>query len=352
MKYLQKKIKYALLLIWQMLLLAIVLTIACDTPMWVYLIRQAKGQLYVIYHTQKVATVLEKNNLDWNEIHKIKLIQEIKLYAENEIGLNKTNNYTTFYNQHSKPILWMLTACEPFAFKEKVWQFPLLGEVSYKGFFDYNLAISEANYLKMQHYNVDVGKVSAWSTLGILSDPILSSMLENEEGELAELIIHELTHATLYFPNNVDFNENFASFVGRQGAIQFLKNKYGSQSKQLEIYLKDVEEETILKRFLFENKEMLSLYYASFDKNMDDSQKDILKQKKLSEVIQKLYLLNIYNWKTKIKIAQKIRLSGNAYFMSFNRYDAQYEQLLKSFNQQNNKLKKFIQFHKNNKANY
>ncbi len=327
---------------WQLLLLSLLLLIQSDACLWVYLLRQAKGQFNIIYHTQQVESMLATGKITSQQQDKIKLIQEVKAFAETQFGLKKTANYTTFYDQHSKPILWMLTACEPFSFNEKVWHFPMLGEVSYKGFFDYNLAQKEAIVLKMQKYDVDIGKVSAWSTLGFLPDPILSSMLENNEGELAELIIHELTHATLYFPNSVDFNENFASFVGRKGALKFMEVKYGKESIQMKNYLMSINEENTLKLFLLKQKELLEVFYQSFSNELSNPEKESMKEGKLNEIIHQLYFLDVYNWKTKIKIAHKIKVSGNAYFMSFNRYDAQYDKLLAIYHQQNSNLKEFI----------
>lgn len=315
-----------------------------------YLIRQAKGQLTIIYNTVAVQDVLLSNDLTDHQKSKIRLIHEIKAFAEKQIGLNKTTNYTTFYNQHGKPVLWMLTACEPFAFKEKLWHFPLLGDVSYKGFFAYESALKEASALKLQHYDVDLGKVSAWSTLGILSDPILSSMLEDDEGELAELIIHELTHATLYIPNNVDFNENFASFTGRQGAIQFLTQQFGAQSQQMEVYLKDIKDEETLKSFLLAKKDELELFYNQLNPQLTAHEKAQLKQHKMEKIIREMYLLDMYNWNTKIKIAFKIKHSGNAFFMSYHRYDAQYDEFLNTFKKCSSNLRNFISFTRKEKS--
>jgi len=345
-----KKIKYTISILWQILLLGILLYIMINPALWVYLLRQGKGQFNVLYHTQKVEKVLANKLVSAAQEKKIKLIKEIKIFAEKEFGLAVTNNYTSYFDQHGKPILWMLTACDPFSFKEKVWHFPLLGEVSYKGFFNYDLAIYEANQLKMKHYDVDIGKVSAWSTLGFLPDPILSSMLENDEGALAELIIHELTHATLYFASNVDFNENFASFVGQQGAKLFIEHKYGKHSKQMHQYLTALKMENKLKTFLLEHKVSLEAFYNELDQDLTSQEKLKMKQQKMSQIINELYALEIYNWKTKIRIAHKIRISGNAYFMSFNRYDAQYNKLNALFQQNNNHLKSFINYAKQNLA--
>jgi len=320
-----------------------------DASMWIYLLQQAKGQLSIIYHTEELNNVFAKQKITIQQKEKILLIQEVKKYAEDNFGLTKTNNYSRFYDQKGKPILWMLTACEPFSFEEKLWHFPFLGDVSYKGFFKYELVLNEAIPLKIQHYDVDIGKVSAWSTLGILSDPILSSMLNDDEGELCELIIHELTHSTVYLSNNVDFNENFASFIGQQGAIKFITQKYGTHSKQLADYLNDCKEEGLLKSFLLQKKEELSLFYRQFEK-LNAKEKINLKAKKMDEIINQLYALELYNWKTKIRIAYKIRTSGNAYFMVFNRYDAQYEKLLASYKKCNSNLKLFIKTVKQKKT--
>jgi predicted aminopeptidase len=320
-----------------------------DTSLWVYLGQQAQGQLSVIFHTQNVNEVLNQSALSKSEKDKIRLIQEVKLFAESEFGLDKTENYSTFYHQHGKPILWMLTACDPFKFDEKLWHFPMLGKVSYKGFFKHELAVQEALPLRMQNLDVDIGKVSAWSTLGILSDPILSSMLDYDEGELCELIIHELTHATLYFANDVDFNENFASFVGRMGAIQFIKHKYGNQSSQMKIYRQDLKDEDILKSFILSKKEALTQFYDTLNPNLNYLEKIKLKQKKLDDIVKELYLLDIYNWKTKIKIAFKIKSSANAYFMSYHRYDSQYNQLMMAYKNQHYSLKAFVAYARQNK---
>jgi predicted aminopeptidase len=65
--------------------------------------------------------------------------------------------------------------------------------------------------------------VSAYSTLGYFTDPVLSTMLEYDDAGLAELIIHELTHGTVFAKGFTDFNESLASFVGDTGSIMFLR---------------------------------------------------------------------------------------------------------------------------------
>ena len=65
--------------------------------------------------------------------------------------------------------------------------------------------------LKASGLDVEYSSVSGWSTLGWFGDPILSNMLKRNVGSLADLIIHELTHGTIYIKNEVEYNENLGN---------------------------------------------------------------------------------------------------------------------------------------------
>jgi predicted aminopeptidase len=49
---------------------------------------------------------------------------------------------------------------------------------------------------------------------------------------LASLIIHEQTHATLFLKGQSDFNEEMATFVGDEGAFEWLRETYGVGSPE------------------------------------------------------------------------------------------------------------------------
>jgi predicted aminopeptidase len=46
------------------------------------------------------------------------------------------------------------------------------------------------------------------------------------------LLLHELTHGTIYLPGGTEFNEGLASFVGWQGALEFARRRRGIASEQ------------------------------------------------------------------------------------------------------------------------
>jgi predicted aminopeptidase len=50
--------------------------------------------------------------------------------------------------------------------------------------------------------------------------------------ELANLIIHEQFHATVFIKNQVQFNEELAEFVGSEGSRLYMESRYGSEKPE------------------------------------------------------------------------------------------------------------------------
>jgi len=106
-----------------------------------------------------------------------------------------------------------------------------VGRVPYLGYFERSHADDSARELAEEGLDVYVRETGAYSTLGWFRDPILPSMLGWGEFDLAETILHELAHATLWVKGSVPFNESFASFVGEEGAYRYLEARYGKDSE-------------------------------------------------------------------------------------------------------------------------
>ncbi len=249
-----------------------------------YGIDQLKGQLHIVYNSITVEEALSDSSLTDEYKRKLLLIGEIRKYAMDSLDLKNSDNYTTFYNQQNKPVLWVLTACEPFAMKAYQWHFPLLGSVSYKGFFVKEKGEKEFSEIKQKGFDADYSTVSGWSTLGWFKDPVLSNFLKRPDGMLAELIIHELTHATVYIKSNVDYNENLATFIGEQGAEKFLQYKCGKESKELTEYRHYKSDEEMYGNHLLKSAESLdSLYKSISGKTVSVYEKHFLKYKIIAE---------------------------------------------------------------------
>jgi predicted aminopeptidase len=97
--------------------------------------------------------------------------------------------------------------------------------VPYKGYFDFDAARRDARGLAEQGFDVYVRPSDAFSTLGFFNDPLLNTTLRGDSLDLANTVIHELTHNTFYASGQAPFNESFAMFVGARGAAAFFRSR-------------------------------------------------------------------------------------------------------------------------------
>jgi predicted aminopeptidase len=220
----------------------------------------------------------------------------------------------------------VVTASAPYALEPFTWDFPLLGTVSYKGFFDPSKAGRLSEELQQRGFDVYDYEVGAWSTLGWFPDPILSGMLWRDEGRLAELILHELTHATVYLKSNVDLNENLASFVGEQGAIRYLTHTYGPASPQVQNYLARLSDDDRLTRHLVRGAGLLDSLYSSPVFRVSGTLRSKMKKRTIDGIVAALDTVS-FDHPERFRRAFSGREWNNAHFLSYLRYDARKDSL-------------------------
>ena len=279
---------------------------------------QAKGQLNIIWRSVSVEELLKNPDFPDSLKFKLKLIEEVKQFAVYDLGLKGIRNYTTYYDQKGQELMWVLTACPPFKLESYEWDFPILGSFTYKGFFKYDMAVKELKVLRNQEFDASIRTAGGWSTLGILKDPVLSNMLDEDTGELADLIIHELTHGTIFIKDSVEFNENLASFIGNEGAKRFLANRFGSTSPQLESYNKKLEDRKKFTRYVLNGAAKLDSLYNSFTAGTSLEDKRIEKQHVINAFMVGIQKLSFYD-KEYLHYFDDFT-PDNTFFMSFLRY--------------------------------
>ncbi len=310
-------------------ILFILLLLWCDLnyKLVSYGIDQGIGELKIISNARPIEEMMADSSVNDSIKSKLRFIEEIKQFAIDSLGLKRSKNYTTFYNQHGKPLLWVLTASEKYELKSYQWKFPVVGSVGYKGFFTREKGEREENKLVKEGYDTDYNTTSAWSTLGWFRDPVFSNFLNRSEGQLAELIIHEMTHATLYVKSSVDFNENLASAIGEEGAEEFLTSKFGAASEQLKNYLDRNDDYNLFAVHFLKGAQQLDSLYHHFTATQSVDSKNNLKQKLIRAIISSLDTVSFHNKARYSKLFAENDLPNNAYFLGFTRYDAQKEEM-------------------------
>jgi len=226
-----------------------------------YLSKLGWYQSLIAFHSVPVQEILENERVDHESKEKIRFVQEVKGYGEKKLGLTRTENYSKYFEVKG-PVLHLLTVSEKDCLRLTHWNFPITGKVTYKSFFTKEGALKEKRIFEGRGYDTFVQQAGAYSTLGWLKDPIFSSMLQWEEAILANLILHEMVHATIYFKSKTDWNEQMATFIGNHGAIYFLTEKYGKESKQVIEAIRYQEDDLLFSRWIDQACQRLSKFYS------------------------------------------------------------------------------------------
>ncbi|MEA2750270.1 MAG: hypothetical protein QOI41_4413 [Myxococcales bacterium] len=197
-----------------------------------YITQAAAGQEKLNGRGIDIQEVIDHGYLDKRTRGLLAAVPSIKAFGERH-GLRPTKNYERYLWIGRPAVMWVVSACAPLAFRPKTWTFPVIGSITYTGWFDRKEADDYAKELAAKGWDVDVRGSQAYSTLGWFTDPILSTMLSGGDdalGDLADVVLHESLHATFYVPGQSTLNESMASFVGDTLAPEYLAEAKGPDS--------------------------------------------------------------------------------------------------------------------------
>lgn len=194
-----------------------------------YLIPAAAGQFNILARSIPIEVAIENGQLTQEQIAKLELIQNVRNYARDVIGLKVSNNYENFFNSQGNPVAFNISASRKDMFEPKLWWFPIVGTVPYLGYFD--RALVDAKFSELQNEGLDVFmyEIEAYSGIGVIPNLVFSPMLKRSDITIMDTIIHELLHSTIWRINDTDFNESLATFYGRAGALSYLADRYPDQ---------------------------------------------------------------------------------------------------------------------------
>jgi predicted aminopeptidase len=203
----------------------------------------------------------------------IQLVTDIRSFAMDELGLAMSKNYTTYVELDRDYLAAVVSASQRDSFDRYEWFFPVVGKIPYKGFFDVEDAKKERAKLEKKDIDVWIRGVDGFSTLGWFKDPLYSYMRDYSPARLADLIIHELVHSTVFIKGQIKFNEEFAEFIGSEGSRLYMETRYGTSSDEYRKMLASEEDSRNYIAFIQGLISELNVLYS----------RDIAREEKLAE---------------------------------------------------------------------
>lgn len=305
-----------------------------------YVTRQGYYVLKHQFEAKDIGYMLRFEKLTPTQKKLFERVQDIKKFAVKKLGLSNDNNYTRYVKVSRNYLLDVVSASEKTAFKDYTWWFPIMGSFPYKGFFNRSDAQELAKELKAKNLDVLIRRSDAFSSLGYFSDPVYSYMEHYSIYELASLIIHEQAHATVFIKDKMQFNENLASFIGREGALNYISSILGKNSNEYQKAVLQISESRVfMKQIKGIAKKLETLY-----KSTKSKEKKLEERKLIYKKFQENYLKN-YNKNFKspsYRFFAKIPLN-NAYLRLFLLYEANLGVFYKLYKKNNENLAKTIQ---------
>ncbi len=195
------------------------------TPTGRYLLRAAWAEGRILARRRSIAELVADSATSPRIAAKLRLVLAARSFAAESIGLRAGQSFTAYSQLDRDTLVLVLSGAYRDRLVAKTWWFPIVGRVPYKGYFDFPRAKAAAKQLDGDGFDVYLRPSPAFSTLGWFNDPLLSTSLAADTLDLANTVIHELTHNTFYAPGQAVFNESFASFVGSRGAAWFFRTR-------------------------------------------------------------------------------------------------------------------------------
>jgi predicted aminopeptidase len=199
--------------------------VLCACSSLSYYTQAVRGQSELVFHRRAVSTIVGDPATDHELAARLRLAQQARQFASQRLGLPDNRSYTHYVDLHREYVVWNVFAAPRYSVDPVLYCFPIAGCVAYRGYFKEAAAKAEVVRLQQRGYDVEIGGVPAYSTLGWFADPILSSMLRWDDDELDSTIFHELAHQLIYVKDDTAFNESFATFVQTEGLREWRQSR-------------------------------------------------------------------------------------------------------------------------------
>lgn len=246
-----------------------------------YYLQSLNGHIDLLLKRQTISKILASQNTDKLLRDKLEMVLEIRRFASEHLGLPDNDSYSDYAELGRDFVVWNVFAAPELSLQAKQWCFLFVGCLHYRGYYSEEAANRYAQTLKVQGYDVFVGGVTAYSTLGWFNDPVLNTMLNRDNNYLASVIFHELSHQIFYLKNDTAFNEAFAETVAQTG-VQYWLDLHGTTASRQK-FLDKRSDETSFVNLILKYKEKLEMTYNS---ESSDDEKRANKKFLLNQIVE------------------------------------------------------------------
>jgi len=182
-------------------------------------------------------------------------------------GLEIRRNYRNYAEVDAGAAVWFVGAAPRLSFEPRKWCFPIAGCFTGLGWFEEEEALAHRAQLERDGWDAMARPAIAYSTGGWFPDPVLSSMLSDDDdawAELANVLLHESVHATVFVPDQPFFNEGLASYVADTMTDDWLVATFGATSPERTGYQADeARRQARISRLLIAYDELDRLYRST-----------------------------------------------------------------------------------------
>ncbi len=204
--------------LWVVLVAFVVVAPGCGAG---YFLRAGWQEARILLARRPIADLLAEPDLDPVLRQRLTLTLSVRHFAADALRLRVGDAYSSFAQVSRDATVYVLSAAHRDRLEAVSWRYPLVGRLPYRGFFARAEAERAATGLAARGFDTEVRPAVAFSTLGWFADPLLSTVTAGTPVDVAETVIHELFHSTLYVPGAAAFNESAATFAGSRGAQAF-----------------------------------------------------------------------------------------------------------------------------------
>lgn len=211
---------------------------ACTAMSGCYLSESAYGQLSLLSKREPIERVITRPSTPEAVRLKLEEIADIRRFASHDLGLPENGSYRSYARISRDYVVWTVVAAPEFSIEPRLWCYPIVGCVAYRGYFAESEARAFAAHWSKKGFDVTIDGVAAgrnpsvsWNVQAVpdRSRPRGRSTLVSSTIVSASASCSKLSGAVAEASSSAPFQHNAGSGAvnagSSTGARRFLKSK-------------------------------------------------------------------------------------------------------------------------------